>query len=127
GSIGLGWFAVIGRSRVPSPPAITTAFTARRTPFPDERAHPGRGPAAQPGGAPPPATPVWPGLPPRSSRAVCARESPAAIQYRAVPQIPIDQPATRAISGTVPVCAPSRSRGNAYIRHSVAVLPTKLT
>jgi len=26
--MGLGWFAVIGRSRVPSPPAITTAFTA---------------------------------------------------------------------------------------------------
>src|SRR5580704_6912023 len=26
GSIGLGWVAVIGRSRVPSPPAITTAF-----------------------------------------------------------------------------------------------------
>src|SRR5215469_15800945 len=28
GSIGLGWFAVIGRSLVPSPPAMTTAFTA---------------------------------------------------------------------------------------------------
>src|SRR3954471_4915525 len=27
GSRGLGWLAVIGRSRVPSPPAITTAFT----------------------------------------------------------------------------------------------------
>ena len=27
GSIGLGWLAVIGRRRVPSPPAITTAFT----------------------------------------------------------------------------------------------------
>jgi hypothetical protein len=27
GSSGLGWFAVIGRSLVPSPPAITTAFT----------------------------------------------------------------------------------------------------
>ena len=26
GSSGLGWFAVIGRSRVPSPPAMTTAF-----------------------------------------------------------------------------------------------------
>src|SRR5580704_6288300 len=26
GSIGLGWLAVMGRSRVPSPPAITTAF-----------------------------------------------------------------------------------------------------
>ena len=29
GSRGLGWLAVIGRSRVPSPPAITTAFTVR--------------------------------------------------------------------------------------------------
>src|SRR5579875_421488 len=27
GSIGFGWLAVIGRSLVPSPPAITTAFT----------------------------------------------------------------------------------------------------
>src|SRR3954469_13693065 len=27
GSRGLGWLAVMGRSRVPSPPAITTAFT----------------------------------------------------------------------------------------------------
>ena len=26
GSNGLGWLAVIGRSRVPSPPAMTTAF-----------------------------------------------------------------------------------------------------
>src|SRR4029077_19443634 len=32
GSIGLGWLAVIGRSLVPSPPAITTAFTAARSP-----------------------------------------------------------------------------------------------
>ena len=32
GSIGLGWFAVIGRSLVPSPPAITTAFTVARLP-----------------------------------------------------------------------------------------------
>ena len=28
GTIGFGWFDVSGRSRVPSPPAITTAFTA---------------------------------------------------------------------------------------------------
>src|SRR5579872_6510028 len=28
GSSGLGWLAVIGRSRVPSPPAMTTAFKA---------------------------------------------------------------------------------------------------
>jgi hypothetical protein len=28
GTIGFGWFEVNGRSRVPSPPAITTAFTA---------------------------------------------------------------------------------------------------
>ena len=27
GTIGFGWFDVSGRSRVPSPPAITTAFT----------------------------------------------------------------------------------------------------
>ncbi len=27
GTIGFGWFEVSGRSRVPSPPAITTAFT----------------------------------------------------------------------------------------------------
>src|ERR1700733_9136471 len=30
GSSGLGWLAVIGRSRVPSPPAMTTAFTGLR-------------------------------------------------------------------------------------------------
>src|SRR5271170_6205420 len=30
GSSGLGWFAVIGRSRVPSPPAMTTAFNGLR-------------------------------------------------------------------------------------------------
>src|SRR5580692_2517357 len=46
GSIGLGWLAVIGRSLVPSPPAITTAFTAdvllsRRSPRPGAR-RPGR-------------------------------------------------------------------------------------
>ena len=28
GTIGFGWFEVSGRSRVPSPPAITTAFIA---------------------------------------------------------------------------------------------------
>jgi len=28
GTIGLGWFDVSGRKRVPSPPAITTAFTS---------------------------------------------------------------------------------------------------
>src|SRR5215475_14781297 len=33
GNMGLGWFAVIGRSRVPSPPAITTAFTAAEPPL----------------------------------------------------------------------------------------------
>jgi hypothetical protein len=27
GTIGFGWFEVSGRSLVPSPPAITTAFT----------------------------------------------------------------------------------------------------
>ncbi len=27
GTIGFGWFEVSGRRRVPSPPAITTAFT----------------------------------------------------------------------------------------------------
>ncbi len=27
GTIGFGWFEVRGRKRVPSPPAITTAFT----------------------------------------------------------------------------------------------------
>jgi hypothetical protein len=34
GSSGLGWFAVIGRSRVPSPPAMTTAFNGFAAPFP---------------------------------------------------------------------------------------------
>ena len=29
GTIGFGWFDVSGRSRVPSPPAMTTAFTSR--------------------------------------------------------------------------------------------------
>ena len=28
GTIGLGWFDVSGRRRVPSPPAMTTAFIA---------------------------------------------------------------------------------------------------
>ncbi len=28
GTIGFGWFEVSGRSRVPSPPAMTTAFIA---------------------------------------------------------------------------------------------------
>jgi hypothetical protein len=28
GTMGLGWFDVNGRRRVPSPPAITTAFTS---------------------------------------------------------------------------------------------------
>jgi len=28
GSSGLGWLAVMGRRRVPSPPAMTTALTA---------------------------------------------------------------------------------------------------
>ena len=28
GTIGFGWFEVSGRRRVPSPPAITTAFTS---------------------------------------------------------------------------------------------------
>ena len=32
GTIGFGWFDVSGRSRVPSPPAITTAFTGRALP-----------------------------------------------------------------------------------------------
>src|SRR5580700_10096058 len=32
GSMGLGWFAVIGRSRVPSPPAMTTAFNGFAAP-----------------------------------------------------------------------------------------------
>ena len=32
GSSGLGWFAVIGRSRVPSPPAMTTAFNGFAAP-----------------------------------------------------------------------------------------------
>ena len=31
GTIGFGWFDVSGRRRVPSPPAMTTAF--RRTPL----------------------------------------------------------------------------------------------
>ena len=29
GTIGFGWFEVSGRSRVPSPPAMTTAFIVR--------------------------------------------------------------------------------------------------
>ena len=29
GTIGFGWFEVSGRRRVPSPPAMTTAFTRR--------------------------------------------------------------------------------------------------
>src|SRR5215470_1291677 len=33
GSSGLGWLAVIGRSLVPSPPAMTTALTVASAPF----------------------------------------------------------------------------------------------
>ena len=36
GSSGLGWLAVMGRSRVPSPPAITTAFTTDAAPSSDQ-------------------------------------------------------------------------------------------
>ena len=32
GTIGFGWLDVSGRSRVPSPPAITTAFTGAPPP-----------------------------------------------------------------------------------------------
>jgi len=38
GSSGLGIDEVIGRSRVPSPPAITTAFMIRWILFPDVKA-----------------------------------------------------------------------------------------
>ena len=34
GTIGLGWFEVSGRRRVPSPPAMTTAFTSDLAPAP---------------------------------------------------------------------------------------------
>src|SRR5262249_27261467 len=40
GSMGLGWLAVIGRSLVPSPPAITTAFTCDPSPSRPSTARP---------------------------------------------------------------------------------------
>src|ERR1700722_13441131 len=94
GSSGLGWLAVIGRSLVPSPPAITTAFTAagllsRRA----SRHVPGRAhPAVTPVAAVPP-----PGPGPASNRLACTRYSTAAHQYRALPQIAKVQPATLAV------------------------------
>ena len=46
GSIGLGWLEVSGRSRVPSPPAMITAFTGPASP-------PGPAPVGQRLGGPP--------------------------------------------------------------------------
>ena len=71
GSSGLGWFAVIGRSRVPSPPAITTAFTVTSC-----RAVSSAGPAPVVG----------------TSCRTWTRYSTPAHQYRAVPQIANAQP-----------------------------------
>src|SRR5579875_3825905 len=68
GSSGFGWLAVIGRSLVPSPPAITTALTASLRSLHDERAPAGlprprtRSSAAAPAGRRPAGLP---GLPAR--------------------------------------------------------------
>src|SRR5580704_7075601 len=91
GSSGLGWFAVIGRRRVPSPPAMTTAFNGFAAPsrFPPLcalRHSQNQGRALLPNGLALLATRLltW------------ARYSIAAHQYRAVPQIAKAQPSTRA-------------------------------
>jgi len=48
GTIGFGWFEVSGRSRVPSPPAITTALTSL-TAFRSRPAEPGSAKGWPPG------------------------------------------------------------------------------
>ena len=87
GSSGLGWFAVIGRSRVPSPPAITTAFNGFAAPsrFPPlcaPRHGRNQGRALLPNELAVSLTRLltW------------TRYSTAAHQYRAVPQIANAQP-----------------------------------
>src|SRR2546423_14278706 len=91
GSSGLGWFAVIGRSRVPSPPAMTTAFNG----------------FAAPSRFPPLCAPRHGRNQGRAlllnefvvSLTRCltwTRYSIAAHQYRAVPQVAQAQPSTRA-------------------------------
>src|SRR5690349_25158669 len=91
GSSGLGWFAVIGRSRVPSPPAMTTAFNGFAAPsrFPPlcaPRHGRNQGRALVPNEFAVSLTRLltW------------TRYSIAAHQYRAVPQVAKAQPSTRA-------------------------------
>src|ERR1700691_47457 len=64
---------------------------------------------------------------PCTSPLTCVRYNSAAHQYSAVPQMANAHPNTRTTSAVVPPCTPRKSSGNAYIRHQVAVLPTKLT
>src|SRR6201995_2578000 len=91
GSSGLGGFAVIGRSRVPSPPAMTTAFNGFAAPsrFPPlcaPRHGRNQGRALVPNEFAGSLTRLltW------------TRYSIAAHQYRAVPQVAKAQPSTRA-------------------------------
>src|ERR1700686_3105431 len=91
GSSGLGWFAVIGRRRVPSPPAMTTAFNGFAAPsrFPPlcaPRHGRNQGRALSPYG-----------LAVLLMRLLTwTRYSIAAHQYSAVPQVAKAQPSTRA-------------------------------
>src|ERR1700677_584672 len=92
GSRGLGWFAVIGRSRVPSPPAMTTAFKGFATP---SRFRPLGIPRYRPihGAATLPTCGLAVALP---RLLTWVRYSIAAHQYRTVPQVAKAQPITRA-------------------------------
>src|ERR1700758_2363223 len=97
GSMGLGWFAVIGRSRVPSPPAMTTAFNSLRLlpgfpplGVPSHRRIHGH-PACH-------ALALW-----LTKLRTWVRYRAAAHQYRAVPQPAKAHPMTRATSAGVPV------------------------
>src|ERR1039457_102647 len=133
GSSGLGWLAVIGRSRVPPPPPMTTAFTGDDSPFARSSSHcfHHRGPAAGgllPGRPLPPAgSAIASARTPETQLRAWARERPAAHQKRTEPQIAKAQPTILAIWAGVPACAPRKSSGNAYSRQAVAALPRKLT
>src|SRR5579862_4553616 len=96
GSMGLGWFAVIGRSRVPSPPAMTTAFNARAAP---SRFPPLGVPSHWRIHGPPPCHALALRL---TKLRTWVRYRAAAHQYRAVPQPAKAHPMTRATSAGVP-------------------------
>ena len=120
GSMGLGWLAVIGRNRVPSPPAMTTAFNGLVPPLPGfripslancrsrtahitglARTHHGRASAVRELALALVKLLTW------------IRYSIAAHQYSTVPQIAKAQPMTLAVSAAGPEWEPRNSSGKA--------------